>query len=94
MTQTDRANLPIPTGAVAGDWIGLTEDSLRLLTWSSCDVGGVVVAAQGVQYGADGRVERHVGVWPDRFDAELTISQARQLAAALLDAADELDSPH
>jgi hypothetical protein len=95
MTQTDLSKLPIPTGAVAGNWTGFTnypEDLHRPLTWSSRDVGGVVVTAQGVQRGADGRIERHVGLWPEYIDTELSVAAARQLAAALLDAAEAIDS--
>jgi hypothetical protein len=91
MTIANHPHLPIPAAAVVGDWCEYSDflgDTFRCLTWSRHDGGGVVVAVQGEQYG-DGRVERYVAV--EGFDVDLRAAAARQLAAALLDAADALD---
>ncbi|WP_226864381.1 hypothetical protein [Mycolicibacterium baixiangningiae] len=86
--------IPVPVGAVAGDWPGPgthPEDLMRFLTWSRHDAAGAVVAVEGVQY-ADGRVaEPQIVVYPGGASLELTASTSRQLAAALLDAADALE---
>jgi hypothetical protein len=91
MTQTDVPDLPIPSDAVPGDWTcfnGHAEDWIRTLTWSRHDATGAGVAVQGAQY-ADGHVDRYV--YLSDVSDELTPAAARQLAAALLDAADVLD---
>lgn len=59
----------------------------RSLTWSRHDGVDVVVAVAGAQYG-DGRVKRYVLLYPDIRGVELTVAGPRQLAAALLNAAD------
>jgi hypothetical protein len=92
MTHTEVPDLPIPTDAVPGDWTCLTghaEDWIRTMTWSRHDAAGAVVAVQGAQY-ADGRIERYI--YFDDVPDELTAAGARQLAAALLDAADAADA--
>jgi hypothetical protein len=94
MTYIDIPHLPIPTGAFAGDWnpfTGHPDDLLRFLTWSRHDAAGVVVAVEGAQY-ADGRVDRYIRLCASSEDLELTPAAARKFAAALLDAADALDS--
>lgn len=99
MTQSEDAvsnaqRIPVPTGAVAGDWPGPgthPDDLMRFLTWSRHDTAGAVIAVEGVQY-ADGRIdEPHVVVYPGGASLELTAATSRQLAAALLNAADALD---
>ena len=92
MTATNFPDLPIPAGATADDWCDLTDiegDVTRSLTWSRHDAARVGVAVDGWQY-ADGRVTRWVSLY-DTECKELTAEGARQLAAALLDAADELE---
>ena|SRR5690349_1281305 len=86
--------IPVPAGAAAGDWCDDTdflEDVCRSLVWSRHDAAGVAVSVAGVQY-ADGRVDSHIVL--DCRDAELTAAEARQLAAALLDAAECLEKWH
>ncbi|WP_322860114.1 hypothetical protein U8D42_12735 [Mycobacterium europaeum] len=82
---------PIPAGAVAGDWFDVGDpDAHRMLTWSRHDVIQVRITVEGTQY-VDGRVERRVTLYPNSSDVDLTAAGARQLAAALLNAADALD---
>ncbi|MEE6177550.1 hypothetical protein [Mycobacterium sp. 050134] len=96
MTEIDIPDLPIPAGAVAGDWCDTEcvalEDAFRFLTWSRHDASGVVVAVGGMQFG-DGHVERNVTLLAESRDVDLTAAGARWLAAALLNAADALERP-
>jgi hypothetical protein len=80
--------LPIPPGAVVGDWC---DRSFRPLTWSRHDAAGAVISVDGTQYG-DGTIERRITLISATADSELEASAARQLAAGLLDAADALDA--
>lgn len=87
------AGIQTPAGAVADDWhnpSGHIEDVSRTLTWSIHDVDDSTVAVQGEQY-ADGRVQRSILMLPEGRDSDLTSDQARQIAAALVAAADVLD---
>lgn len=86
----------IPTGAVAGDWSDLSgffddDQPHRVVTWSRHDAAGIVIAVDGTQH-ADGSIDRRITMCPATLDPELDARSARQLAAALLDAADALDS--
>jgi hypothetical protein len=86
-------NLPIPLGADADGWHNLTDrrsGQVRYLSWSSHDAAGVGVGVEGAQYD-DGLVERHIGLY-DVEAKELGADDARQLAAALIQAADALDA--
>jgi hypothetical protein len=86
--------VPVPAGAAAGDWCDDTdflEDVYRSLVWSRHDAAGIAVAVEGEQY-VDGSVVRYVVLRLASADAELTAAGSRQLAAALLDAADSIDS--
>jgi hypothetical protein len=88
---TTTPNLPIPAGASADDWCDLTDidgDMARALAWSRHDTDKVGVAVDGWQC-ADGTVVRGVSLYDT--EKELTAADARRLAAALLNAADELD---
>ena len=90
MTMTT-PNLPVPPGATADDWCELTTDTsdlIRFLTWSKHDTDKIGVAVDGQQF-SDGRVERQVMMYDS--DMPLTAEDARKLAAALLEAAEELD---
>lgn len=83
--------LPVPAGAGAGDWFleGLyPEDAYRRLTWARFDAGGVAIGVAGAQFG-DGRVERFVEV---DDSIELDPEAARQVASALLHAAEALEA--
>lgn len=86
-------HIPVPSGATAHEWQYPSfslEDVWRDLEWSRHDAGDCVVVVQGSQY-TDGRVDRYIAVHPPGVCEELTAAGARQLAAALLDAADSLD---
>lgn len=89
MTNTYRQP-PIPAGAHADDWYDSTTDQVRSLTWSNHDTPKVGVGVDGRQYFSTGSVERYIALYP-HTDSDLTASEARQLAAALLNAADKLD---
>ena len=92
MDTTQLPDLPVPAGATAGDWCDLTDIEggiTRSLEWSRHDAAGVGVAVDGWQQ-ADGRIDRCVSLY-DTESKELTAAGARQLAAALVEAADALD---
>ncbi len=86
------ARTPLPAGATTdGTWSDLRDvegDCVRSLEWSRHDAAGIGVAVDGWQH-LDGRVESHVSLYD--AEKELTAESARQLAAALLEAADELE---
>lgn len=86
-------NLPVPAGATAvEEWYAPTEfpeDFTRSLTWFERRLGKVGVSIEGAQFG-DGHVDRYISVWQAE-NKELTPSEARELAAAVLEAADELE---
>jgi hypothetical protein len=86
-------DLPVPAGATAHDWcrnpMGRDGELIRYGSWSSHDAGGVTVGVDGAQY-ADGLVEQHIKLY-DAEATELTAAGARELAAALLSAADVYD---
>ncbi|ORA13585.1 hypothetical protein [Mycobacterium asiaticum] len=82
-----------PAGAVAGNWFefsGVPGDVMRYLTWSRHDAAGAVIAVEGTQAGDGQLISRCISVYENT--EELTAVQARQLAAALLNAADSLDA--
>lgn len=84
--------LPVPSGAVAGDWdeyTGVPGGRLRFITWSQHAAAGVVVAVEGTQY-ADGQLTAP-SIWLHDDVEELTAADARRVAAVLLDAADALE---
>ena len=85
-------DLPVPVGATAHDWCrnptGRDGELIRYLSWSTHDAA-VGVGVDGAQY-ADGLVEQHIKLY-DAEATELTAAGARELAAALLSAADVYD---
>jgi hypothetical protein len=88
---TTTPNVPVPAGATADDWCDLTDINdgwARALTWSRHDTDKVRVAVEGWQ-SSDGAVDRFISVY-DADKWELTADDARRLAAALLNALDEL----
>lgn len=93
MTNTFRQP-PIPAGATADPWYdGIDEgEQIRSLNWSNHDTPKVAVGVDGRQYFSNGNVERFIALYPGG-DCDLTANEARQLAAALLNAADTLDGP-
>lgn len=85
------AEVPRPDGAGVGDWELHTDGSgwSRSLTWSEVAVGQMAVGVDGRQR-TDWTIERGVTVYNDE-GIELSSEQARELAAAILAAADALD---
>jgi hypothetical protein len=83
-------DLPLPAGAATDGWTSLTEhdEPMRFLTWSHHDAAGMGICVDGEQH-ANGTVHRHVSLYG--HDLQLTADQARALAAALVEAADEMD---
>lgn len=92
MTTTNIPNLPVPAGATADDWPSITADGVlvRTLVWSEHDTEKVGVSVCAEQYGDDGRFTPEIVLFACD-GASLDAAAARQLAAALLDAADALD---
>ena len=83
--------VPAPAGATADDWgylTGIDNDRARALLWSRHDTDKIGVAVDGWQT-AHGDITRGISLYDT--DKELTAADARQLAAALLNAADQLD---
>lgn len=83
----------VPAGATADPWDlddPLLPDSMRSLNWSTHDTAKVGVGVDGFQYG-DGTVARFVALYPGDKDRELDADDARELAAALVEAAAALD---
>jgi hypothetical protein len=84
--------IPVPAGATADEWNAITSaigDTVRSLEWSRHDAAGIGVAVDGWQ-DSTGQVSRCISLY-DTECKELTAEDARQLAAALIEAADELD---
>jgi hypothetical protein len=87
-------DLLVPAGATAHDWccnpMGRDGELIRYVSWSSHDAAGVTVAVDSAQY-PSGLVERHIQLY-EAGAAELSAAEARQLASALLAAADVYDN--
>lgn len=87
------SDVPLPAGAIADGWHFLDgphrEDVCRFLTWARFDVADMEISAAGTQY-ATGHIERYVRLLATAND-DLTPARARQLAAAVLSAANVLD---
>ena len=88
-------DIPVPAGATAeGDW----EENVKLpgysrsLTWASYDSSDdrFSVAIDGIQQ-FDGSYTRRIGIWGLLEGDGLTSSNARELAALLITAADAMD---
>jgi hypothetical protein len=99
-TTNHLADVPLPAGATqVYDWDDTSTDTpsryWRGSSWliDANDLRGaedIEVFIDGVQH-ADGRVERFVHVHQTHSDDIITIEQVRQLAQALLAAADEAE---
>jgi hypothetical protein len=90
MTANGTPNVPIPYGAKsAGGWgdDGAGGMQSRSVVWTEHHGGGVAV--DGRQW-PDGTTDAAVSIYLGD-GTQLDAAQARKLAAALLDAADELD---
>jgi hypothetical protein len=85
------ANVPYPAGAVrAYDWIDIdTPNPSRYWAGTSLRVGDAEIAIDGTQW-ADGRVERRLTMHADT-DLGMPTDAARNIAAALIAAANEVD---
>jgi len=96
MTTTAPHDVPIPAGAHADDWQDDAPQPYRILFGELRNTDGVeytTVQATAVQY-ADGRIDDgSVHEPPSVYlgDDALSSSQARALAAALIETADEVD---
>ena len=93
-TDSNTWNLPAPAGAtrVYRPGPNMAGQPVRCFLGTSRQVYDVTIDIDGEQH-PDGRVERQIGVWiGDGPSAALAAEQARELAAALLAAADELDA--
>jgi len=89
MTTFETPNVgPPATAMYVGEWeCGQAGGPTRTLSWASWLDG--LVTVDGRQH-TDGRVDAHVSVWVgDSHEGDA--AQARQLAAALLDAAEAHD---
>lgn len=88
------AHIAAPAGASADPWFCIRADdgdAVRSLRWSDRDAGeGVGASVTGWQH-ETGDVTRSVTVWLSSDTADITATTARALAAALLQAADELE---
>ena len=91
MTTFSLPNLPIPPGATAGGWDEMFDDdgAVRSLAWFRHDAAGIGIGVDGLQH-EDGRIDRYIGLY-NCSNPELTSGQARALATALMEAADEYD---
>ena len=86
------ADIPVPPGATADSWAVKTSGGVsRLLEWGESfgSVEGVEVAIDGTQE-SNGDYARSVTVYSDD-SVRLSAVEARELAAALVAAADEFD---
>jgi hypothetical protein len=93
-TTTTPQDVPIPGGAIdVADWYDLDTEPARYFTGMRRVIArdnrdhDTQVLVDGTQW-ADGRIERIISV----DDDNLTVGQARQIAAALNEAAEEVDS--
>ncbi|ORV61492.1 hypothetical protein AWC03_09865 [Mycobacterium europaeum] len=95
ITQALCADVPLPSDA-AGDvaeweeWQG--GGHARMYTCSVRTAGTFSVEIVGIQHDDDGRVERFILAQDTARDGSMTAANAREFAALLVDAADELDS--
>lgn len=91
--ETRLAHIPVPEGATADSWdsIRVTDgDAIRTLVWFERDVSPAIGVTVGGWQDEQGDSVRYIGVIAE--NAELTAVQARELAAALNEAADVLES--
>jgi hypothetical protein len=92
VTTNPYPDAPIPAGATrVYDWYDLDTEPARYFAGPRRVIARhkrnhTLVLVDGTQW-ADGRIERIISL----DDDNLTVDQARQLAAALLEAADEVD---
>lgn len=91
MMTRETPNVPVPAGAVAGDWDSLSLDNIpcRSLEWSRHDTAKVGVRVDGIQ-DATGEVTRFIAL--DLGTQDLGAADARALAAKLTEAADALEA--
>jgi hypothetical protein len=97
MTHTlpDLANLPTPAGAVHVDeWDTAVGEPSRYFEHAPIDIEGATLTIHGIQYGR-GTTGRSIKVRLDEAmqngDDDLTVQDARRLAAMLLNLADTCD---
>ena len=85
-------NVPLPAGATSDGWDPVTDDGnlVRSLEWSTHDSGKIAVSVDGSQDDT-GSFTRGISFYGASEGKAMTAVQARELAAALIDAAAELD---
>ncbi|MFP1155567.1 hypothetical protein ACK280_26375 [Mycobacterium sherrisii] len=87
------SDVPLPAGASTDDcWsvLDATGEECRPVQWSWREAGGIGVAVDGWQYVSGEVTRRGVSVY-GADTPTLTSRAARELAAALIEAADTLD---
>jgi hypothetical protein len=87
-------DVPVPPGAVeAGKWFGDGRKAHRMILGAERAITGCNVVVQAMaQQRADGSIyDAHVHIDPGGWGCHLSGAQARQLAAALLNAGDQID---
>lgn len=95
-TPVHHPDVPVPAGAAPDTWQDDVPQPYRILFGVLRNTGGAehtAVQATAVQY-ADGRIDDgsvHEAPHVDLGDDALSSSQARELAAALIETADEVD---
>lgn len=91
-TNQPAPNVPVPAGAVRDGWTSYDHDGTltRSLEWSSHDTANVGVTIDGWQR-ATGEYACDVSIYGVFECKSIDAVEARQLAAALLNAADDLD---
>ncbi len=94
-TTTADPDVPLPAGATADDWPSVDHDGVlvRSLEWCRYDTDKVGVSIDGSQR-ATGEYTKGISFYGVSEGQSIDSTQARELAAALIKAADELDGPH
>ncbi|MGD9620076.1 MAG: hypothetical protein AB7G47_09725 [Mycolicibacterium sp.] len=85
-------NVPVPAGATPDGWHSVDHDGVlvRSLEWSRYDAGKISVSIDGSQR-ATGEYDKRIAFYGAAEGETITADQARRFAAALIEAADELD---
>lgn len=91
-TNSHNPNVPLPAGATTDGWTSDDPDGTlcRSLEWSSHDTTNVGLSIDGWQR-ATGEFTCGISLYGVSEGKSIDAVEARQLAAALLNAADELD---
>ncbi len=85
--------IPLPVGATSDGWTSIRAYDgcpVRALVWWHRDLGRISVSIDGWQ-DATGTLDREISVYGIEEGDPITAVDARRIAAALIEAADELD---